>query len=485
METKSNFAANVTPHFSVLSNDQIYEIHLATLEVLERTGVQIPEQEAVDLLSGAGARVSDGNRVRIPSYLVEDALRSAPERITLANRDGERTVFLEGNKVYFGTGSDCPNLLDPYTGERRRFRKEDVEEAARLCDYLPNIDFVMSLGLVSDVPTATSDRHQFEAMLVNTKKPIVFTAHDVEGMSDMIEMAAIAIGGREELRRNPFIVLYAEPISPLRHFGPAVRKLLLSAEEGIPVIYTPCPMCGATTPSTLAGTLVTANAECLSGLVISQLKRKGAPFITGGLISIMDMRAAILSYGAPELSLLSAALTEIAHFYKLPMFGTAGCSDAKILDEQAAVESAISCLMSALSGAHLVHDVGFLEYALTGSYEMVVMTNEIIGMVKRIMRGIEVSRETLAVDVIDQVGPGGNFLVEEHTLRHFRQEQWFPDLIDRRNYEDWAKAGAKTMGGRANEQVKKILSEHRPEPLPPERRKAIADIVKSTTNEHE
>ena len=477
MDIKSNFAAHVTPHFRVLSDDQIYEIHLATLEVLERTGVQIPEEEAVDLLSGAGARVSDGGQVRIPSYLVEDALRSAPERITLANRDGERRVFLEGNKVYFGTGSDCPYLLDSYTGERRPFQKEDVEKAARLCDHLPNIDFIMSLGLVSDAPTATSDRHQFEAMLVNTKKPIVFTAHDVKGMSDIIEMAAIAMGGREELRRSPCIVLYAEPISPLRHFGAAVRKLLLAAEEEIPAIYTPCPMCGATAPSTLAGTLVTANAECLSGLVISQLKRKGAPFITGGFISIMDMREAILSYGAPELSLLSAALTEIAHFYRLPMFGTAGCSDAKVLDEQAAVESAISCLMSALSGAHLVHDVGFLEYALTGSYEMVVLTDEIIGMVKRIMGGIDVSRETLAVDVIDRVGPGGNFLVEAHTLKHFRQEQWFPDLVDRRTYENWTKAGAKTMGQRAKEKVKKILDEHRPEPLPPDRRRAIAEIV--------
>lgn len=475
--TKSNFKAYATPQFKMLSDEQIYEIHLATLEVLERTGVEVFDEEGVDLLASAGSHVEGKARVRIPSYLVEDALKSAPKRVTLASRDGRRKVLLEGTKVYFGTGSDCPHILDSFTGERRLSTKEDVEKAALICDSLPNIDFFMSLGLVSDVPGAVSDRHQFQAMLLNTTKPIIFTAHDETGMADIIEMAAVAVGGREQLRGNPCIGLYAEPSTPLQHSKAAVRKLLLAAQEGIPVVYTPCPLAGGTAPATLAGTLVMDNAEVLSGLVMSQLRQKGAPFILGGVVTVMDMKTAIIAYGAPELHMLSAALAEIAHYYRLPMFSTAGCSDAKVMDQQAAIESAFSCLMAALSGANLVHDVGYLESALTGSYEMLVMTNEVIAMVKRIMRGIEVNEESLALDVIDKVGPGGNFLLEEHTLHHFRKEQWHPELMDRNNYEKWRQAGGKTLGQRTTEKVKRILAEYHPEPLSPEKLKQIDAII--------
>ena len=402
------------------------------------------------MLASAGSRVEGKSRVRIPSYLVEDALKSAPKRITLSSRDGQRKVLLEGTKVYFGTGSDCPYILDSFNGERRLFTKEDVGKAALLCDYLPNIDFFMSLGLVSDVPALISDRHQFQAMLLNTTKPLIFTAHDEAGMADIIEMAAVAAGGREQLRSNPCIGLYAEPSTPLQH---------------------------STAPVTLAGTLVMDNAEVLSGLVISQLRQKGAPFIVGGVVSGIDMKTAILCYGAPELHMLSAALAEIAHYYRLPMFSTAGCSDSKVMDQQAAIESALSCLMAALSGANLVHDVGFLENGLIGSYEMLVMTNEVIAMVKRIMRGIEVNEESLALDVINKVGPGGNFLLEEHTLHHFRKELWHPELMDRNNYEKWRQAGEKTLGQRATEKVRRVLAEYQPEPLSPEKLKQIDAII--------
>ena len=236
-------------------------------------------------------------------------------------------------------------------------------------------------------------------------------------------------------------------------------------------------MAGATAPATLASVLVVNNAEVLSGLVISQLRQKGAPFIVGGLPTLLDMQTAIFTYGAPEMHMNSAALAEIAHHYRLPMFGTAGCSDAKVMDEQAAIESAFSCLMSALSGANLVHDVGYLEYGLTASYEMMVMTNEIIAMVKRIMRGIEVNDESLALDVIDKVGPGGNFLQEKHTLQHFRKEHWHPELMDRSNYEKWMQDGRKTLGQRASEKVKQILAEYHPKPLSPEQLSQIDAII--------
>jgi len=473
---RTNFKVQRTPQFSVLSPDQIEEIHLATLEVLERTGVEVFDREALELLRKAGALISDGNRVRIPPHLVEEAIRTAPKRVTLANRNGERTLFLEDHKIYFGTGSDCPNILDSFTGERRRFTKEDVAKAALICDYLPNIDFVMSLGLVSDVPTSVSDRHQFEAMLLNTEKPIVFTAHDSAGMTDILKMCEIVAGGKQELRTNPFVALYAEPTTPLRHTQNAVQKLLLAAERSIPVVYTPCPMAGATAPVTLAGALVVACADTLSGLVIAQLKQAGAPFIFGGVISTMDMRTTILPYGAPELHLMSAALTDIAHYYRLPMFSTAGCSDAKVLDQQAGIEAAISCLMAALSGANLIHDVGYLESAQTGSYDMIVMSDEIIGLVKQIIKGIEVTPETLAIDLIDKVGPGGHFLAEEHTVKHLHSEHWYPQYLDRWNFQRWADLGKLTLGDKINQKVKQILKEYRPEPLPPKIQKKIKEM---------
>ncbi len=475
--TKSNFTVSASPRFRLLTDDQIYEIYLAALEVLERTGVDVFDEECVDLLASAGSHVEGKSRVRIPSHLVEDALKSAPKRVTLASRDGQRKVLLEGRNTYFGTGSDCPYIIDSFTGERRMFTKEDVGKAALICDYLPNLDFFMSVGLVSDVPTPVSDRHQFQAMLLNTVKPIIFTAHDESGMADIIEMAAIAAGGREKLRRNPCIALYAEPTSPLQHSQPALRKLLLAAQESIPVVYTPGHTGGGTAPVTLPSVLVVNNAEVLSGLVISQLRQKGAPFICGGLPTILDMKTAIFAYGAPEMHLGSAALAELAHFYRLPMFGTAGCSDAKVMDQQAAIESAFSCLMSALSGANLVHDTGYIEYGLTGSYEMMVMTNEIIAMVKRIIRGMEVNEESLALDVIARVGPGGNFIHEKHTLHHFRKEHWNPELMDRSSYGKWRQDGSKTLGQRANEKVKQILVEYHPKPLSPEQLKQIEAVI--------
>ncbi|MDP2984453.1 MAG: trimethylamine methyltransferase family protein [Candidatus Latescibacter sp.] len=463
---KSNSFAFETPQFRILSDNQIEEIHSASLEILERTGVLVLEEESRSLLGDAGGRVEPDGRVRIPSWLVEKALVTAPKRVTLCGRDGSRKVHLEGCKSWFGTGSDCPNIIDPFTREKRRMVREDIAAAARLCDWLPNIDFIMSLGLVSDAPWEISDKHQFEAMLLNNTKPIVFTAHDRAGMNGIIEMSSLVAGSEENLRKNPFICLYAEPVSPLKHVGTALRKLLLAAEKEIPVVYTPCPMSGATAPVTMAGVLALGNAECLSGLVIHQLKKPGAPFITGGVISILDMRDAVLSYGAPELDLLSAAMADIAHFYRLPVFGTAGCSDSKVLDEQAAVEASISTLMSALSGSNLVHDIGFLESALTGSLELIVLTNEIVDMVRRIMRGIQVTPETLALDLIDKVGPGGHFIAEEHTAFNFRKEFWLPHLMDRRRFDTWHREGEKTLGVRLNEEVKRILKEHTPEQLP-------------------
>jgi len=463
-----NYRTNVTPMFRVLSDDQIEDIYLAALQVLERTGTRVYHEEAVALLREAGCQISDGNLVRIPSWLVKSSLRTAPERITLAGRDRAKRITLEYNKVYFGTGSDCPFILDPYTDERRRYTFTDVYNAAKIAEALPNIDFHMSLGLTSDVPLKSYDRHQLLAMLQGTTKPLVITAVDREGLADQYEMACAVLGGPEEFARAPLFVVYIEPSSPLSNSKEALEKILYSAETGIPAIYTPCPICGATGPATMAGLMVQCLAEDLVGVVLSQLKRKGAAVIIGGVVSILDMSTMILSYGAPELSLLSAALTEVAKWLRLPMFSTAGCSDAKVLDEQAAIEGTISIAIAALSGANLVHDVGYLEAGLVGSFDMLIMSDEIISMVKRIVGGVVVDDEHLATDVINLVGPGGNFLAEDHTLKHFKSEFWFPKLIDRSRRETWEQRGSKTLGQRVREKAVDIIEHFEPPALPSE-----------------
>ncbi len=474
---RSNYRANRTTQFRVLSDEQIEDIHLSVLEVLERTGIKVHSEEALAVYKKAGARVK-GNQVWIPSWLVEEAVRRAPSRVTLCARDGRRTVLLEDHKIYYGTGSDCPSIRDLSTGEVRRFQKKDIEEAARISDFLPHIDFHMSLGLMSDVPTETYFRHQYVAMLRNCTKPIVFTSADRNCLSDIIEIASANSGGLDELQKNPTLCLYAEPSSPLNHSKNAIEKLLLAAEKRIPVIYTPCPIAGATVPMTLAGALVVAVADSLSGLVAAQFSAPGAPFIMGGVLSTMDMSSTIYTYGSPEFSLLEASLTDLAHFYRLPMFSTAGCSDSKIFDEQAAAEAMMSILASALSGANLIHDVGYLETGLIGSFEMLVAGDEYIAAAKHFAKGVEVNPDTLAVDVIHKVGPGGNFVAEEHTRRHFREVEWFPKLMDRQNLSNWQLSGSKTMRQRVNERAKEILSSHRVAPLADPVEQAIRKVFK-------
>lgn len=462
--------------FRTLSDDQIARIFHAALEVLEHTGSRVHEEESRALLAGAGALV-DGDLVRLPAGVVQEALASVPPRIVVGNREGERTLVLEGNRISFGTGSDCPFILDDATGARRLFTKRDIEEAARVVDACPNLDFHMSLGLMSDVPTYSYDCHQAAAMLRNTRKPLVLTAMSRQGLSLMLEMYYLLRGGRETFEINPGFVVYLEPITPLTHGKAVLEKLLFAAERRIPAIYTPCPIAGATSPVTLAGTLVVALAEFLAGMTVSQLKRRGAPLILGGVLSSLDMHTMILTYGSPELHLLSAAMCDIAHWLRIPVFSTAGCSDSKCLDEQAALEAALSIMAAGLSGGNLIHDVGFLESALIGSHEMVVLSDEIIGMVKHFLAGVRIDDATLGLDVIHQAGPGGNFAATDHTAEHFRRELWFPRLIDRSRYEIWQGEGARTLGDRVRERVRDILDTHRVPPLSAEIEDGIDRIL--------
>jgi trimethylamine---corrinoid protein Co-methyltransferase len=471
-----NSLAQQTMGLNLMTTDQLDEIHFATLEILEQVGVEIYEEECLRLLKDAGAHV-EGSRARIPGWMVKDALASAPSQVILYNRHGETGMRLAKGQIHYGTGSDTPSTIDLETGKCRTANNRDVANAAKVADALTNIDFVMSLGLASDVPNMTSDVHQFEAMILNTVKPIVFTAHAKQGLLDIIEIAEVIAGGTDKLARKPMLALYAEPSSPLLHSKDALEKLLICAEKNIPLVYVPAVLRGATGPVTLAGSLVVANTEQLSGLVIHQLKRKGAPFIYGGGTPPMDMRTFICSYGSPERDLSCISLVKLGQYYNLPTFTTAGCSDAHVFDQQAGMEVGMNLLISGLAGGNLIHDLGYLGIGMISSMESLVMCDEAVNNVKYLLRGVEVNAETLAVDVIKAVGPGGNFIASAHTAEHFRKTLSQPKVLSRDNYDRWVEKGSKPFAEVANERVKAILESHKVLDLPPRIVEKVKAIV--------
>jgi len=483
---KANSTTVITPRLQVLTGDQKQTLFLSVLEVLERTGVQVDNDEGLELLHGAGGRVGPKRRVHIPPHLVEDAIASAPHRITVYNRLGRPAAHLENGRVYFCSQVDSTYFFDPFAYEpnrplghnRRLCVRADARLGAVLCDALPHIDMVSFSSLYSDVSGQIAIRLGHKDTVMNCTRPLMHGTGDFASLAAIAEMAAVVVGGWEQLAQRPYYVHYAEPFSPLTHTDEGAAKLLYCVEKGIPVIYTPMTLAGSTAPVTAAGNLVACMAESLSGLVMAQLKKRGAPVIFGGVPTIIDMSTTLVSYGAPEMSLWSAALAEMAHYFHLPVFSTAGCTDAVAFDQQAAAEVALSCLMAALGGANLVHDVGFSEGANSASLELIVAADEFISMIKTIMKGVPVTPETLALEVMEQVGPGGSYFAEKHTVQNFRKN-WFPRLMNRGNYDRWMAAGGLSLGDKANRRVRRILAEHQPVPLPPEAAAELDRMEKS------
>lgn len=478
----SGFKSQCVPSYRLLTEEQINEIHLATLEILETIGVRVLSDEGVELLKAAGCRVKDGHIVQIPNWLVTESIQSAPSRITIYNRKGEEAMLLEGRKIYFGMGTDLIRTYDLRTGELRPSQLQDVVHMARVADYCEEIDFIASMALPQDVPTNSMYVQCFKAMLENSTKPIFFTAAGQEDLAFIARMAEAVAGGEDQLRERPFLIHYSEPTPPLTHSYGAVRKLFFCAERGIPICYPPGLSLGGSGPVTLAGGIVQANAEALSGIVLHQLKAKGAPIISGIAAVPLDMLTSTFSYGAPEFRLTNSAFADLYHYYGLPMWSTVG-SDAHTLDQQAAMEHAIATLMCALDGANLIHDVGYMGQGLIGNPAMLLMCSEIISYVKRLLRGFDLSREKIGLDAIRRVGPGGNFLVEEHTVKHFREELWRPKFLNRDEPDTWIQKGRKNYGEVIVRQTLAILDRHEPEPLPADVRQKVDEIAKQAEKE--
>lgn len=418
--------------------------------------------------------------MRIPAALVEKALDTAPGDVTLFNRRGEPLIPLGGHRTFFGTGSDCLNVVDHRTGERREPVLHDIVEGVTLCDALPNIDFVMSMFLPTDVPQMVADRYQMEVMLNRTTKPIVFVTTDLAGCVDAVTMAEAVVGGAEALRKRPLTACYVNVTTGLRHNEEALQKLLYLSGKGLPATYVPVALGGVTAPITLAGNMAIWNAGCLVGLVLSQLNREDAPFITSGWgASALDMRTTVSPYVEPEKQFIAQ---ELAHFYNLPMFAFGGCSDSKLVDQQAGIEAALTLMANILAGSHLVHDLGYLESGLSGSLAQLVICDELISWIRTSVSEVEINDETLALDVIDEVGPDGHFTDTDHTLAHFR-ERWYPTLIERYDHAGWLARGGQDLERRASTRVDEILSEHQPEPLPSDVQKRLREIVQRAREE--
>jgi trimethylamine--corrinoid protein Co-methyltransferase len=438
------------------------------MAILEQTGLNVHHAGMRRRLAAAGARVGDELRVRIPPALVEQALRTARKDVVIYDRLGRPAMSFGPHKIYFGTGSDLVFTRDLETGERRPSTLDDAGRAARLCDALPEMDFVMSMALPRNIRADDVEPQQYYYQIANTTKPVIMTSFSgLETFERMHAMACAIAGGDAAFRRRPNYIMYGQFVSPLQHDPLAVDRLIFCADHEIPLIYIPTIMPGASGPITLAGSLALAVAESLAGLVMQQVQHPGAPFIFGACVSQLDMRTMLFPYGSPEWRLNDLVMAELSRHYGLPVFGTGGATDAKQADAQAGAEYASSLLVAALAGTNLIHDVGYLDSGLTGSLESIVLGAEQVRWVKRFLAGFEVSDETLALSVTDEVGPGKQFLDHAHTLQHLRKILWLPLVSDRGGYDAWAAGGMKDYATRAGEEAARLLAAHQPTPLDP------------------
>jgi trimethylamine--corrinoid protein Co-methyltransferase len=453
------------PAYRLLSAAQIERLHAASLKLLETVGVKVLLAEAVDLLADAGCRVRADSVVQIPPHLVEACIHSAPSQITVYNRLGRAALQLADRRVHFGLGTDLLNTYDLETGRLRTSRLSDVANAARIAGALENIDFIASYALPQEVPANLMYIDSFRGQLENAVKPIFFTAAGAEDLAVIHAMAAAVVGGAAALRAKPIFIHYAEPLSPLAHSAGALRKLFFCADHGIPVTYTPGMMSGATAPTTLAGAVAMGNAEALSGIVLHQLRAEGAPIISGFGMATFDMKTCACVYGCPEYRLAISACADLYHHYGIPMWGTAGASDALAPDHQAAAEWTASLLTAGLDGANLIHDVAYLGQGTIGHPAGIVICDEIISYVKRVLRGFSIDDAHLDLDVIGRVGPMGNFITAKQTLQYFRTEHWQPQLFSRLTPDKRFNGAAHTLMDRAVARAAAIVKEPNPFPL--------------------
>lgn len=445
-----------------LTEGDIEQIHRTVMRVFSEVGVQVNHEEALEIFKKAGARVDAASRiVKFEEAMVMDLIKQAPSDIKLCGREPDGSLDLEigGTRVYLGTGGTALNVQDPGADDNRRSELRDIMNMARLVNELENIHFYMLNIFPNDVEREDIDVNRFGAALNRTKKHIMGGVYTVEGVRNVIKMAEMIAGSPEALRQRPFVSMVACIISPFKLDEDYGRLAIEAARNNIPLVVPAEPLCGATAPITLAGNVVVDCVDTLTGVMLAQLVNPGTPVLFGCISSITDLRDMKYLAGAVEMGLLNAAASQMAQYYQLPIYATAGMSDAKVNDAQSGYESAISSLLVALAGGNFIHDAaGFLEFCMTASFDKLVIDNEIIGMVMRAVEGIRVDENSLAFDEIRKIGPAGHFVSSRHTRKYMRNEQFMPTLSDRENRDVWEAMGAKDARQRATEIARGVLN---------------------------
>jgi trimethylamine---corrinoid protein Co-methyltransferase len=466
---------------TLLSMEHIEKIHHTTLKVLEEIGIAVRSEQAWALLKHHGYEMEEGTRtVRFSREEVEKTIQAFSSGIDIFDREGNQRLHLGKGNVYFGPGGGATYVLD-LEGNRRPSTRSDVVKVTKLCDFLPNLDFVMSDITAQDMPLKTQDLHELEAMIGNTTKPVVPVCMADGHFAETVYRIHTAIHPDDRSVEKPFIVLYFQPTSPLQLDRDPLGRLMKAVELNIPLIISGAMSAGGTAPVTISGTLVSANAEVLAAMTIARLVSKNARIIYGLGGVAMDLKTGNFCYGSPELGFISgAAVGELARYYNFPTWGRGACSDAKTLDAQFGFEVFMNAILPALGGVNLIHDAGRIDFGKSGCFEALVMADEIIDACRRVIRGFTVDEEHLAFQAIKEVGIGGTFLSSRHTLKHYKEELWSPELSSRLDYQAWSHLSQREIGSRAKQKVEKILREHEPKELDKGLREEIHRIILET-----
>ena len=463
---------------TVLQPEGIEKLHEASLTILETVGVHLPHDEALDLFADAGAEV-DRNRqhVTIPADLVAWALEVCGKQFTLYGRDRTRTAaFGVGKRNYNSIAGEAFWVNDRST-ERRYARLGDVATAARFGDALPGITIVGAMSDPHDLPPEGRCVVVAAELLKHTTKPITFWFHDRASARFVMDLFSIVAGSSDDAVKYPFAYPFLEPISPLRFAPDGVDLLFETCKAPLPVPVGPMAQVGATGPGTLAGTLAQENAEILAGICLVQLIRAGVPVCYGGIPHAFDMRTTQMIFAGPEQALMAVAMTQLGKFYGLPVYINVGLTDSKVADAQAGLEIGMTLVCGAMAGADVFGHLGISGMDQGSSLSMLALQHEVIGYVERIMAGVAIDDEKLGLDVIRAVADGGSYLSETHTAQHFREELWFPELLDRNYFEIWTGQGRKDMLDRCIEYKDRLLHDHEPEPMPGDTLREVERLV--------
>jgi trimethylamine--corrinoid protein Co-methyltransferase len=453
-------------HYQLISQAELERIHENSLRIMAEIGVVMPEAESKEILKKHGATV-DGDIVKFPRELVEWAIKSAPESYTLYGRDSSKNVEISCENTAYAGPYGSPFVTDLDRG-RRSGTMADFIEIVKICDKLENIDIQSHISCEpTDVPTSKRPTEMVFNTMKYSAKPLMGSVYGYENAMHCIELASIPFGGLDAIKERPVISSLPCTLTPLEYDSRQLGAIRAYAETAQPQLVNSLSIAGMTTPATLAGLVSVQNAEVLAGIVLAQCVRPGTPVVYSASGSNGDMSAALLSIGSPEDAVVSLLNGQLAKYYRIPCRISGALSDSKLLDSQAAYESAITLMMAQMAGGNFIlHSAGIIETYNCTSYEKLIVDNEIIGYLRRIKQGVEVSDDTLAFEAIEEVGHGGTFLVHEHTLEHFREEFYLPTLSDRRAYGQWKNSGSPSAEQRANARWKDILANYGEPTLP-------------------